>query len=138
MRYFSVSQKIRIMKKTLILIITIALSASVKAQLANTSWKGNFSIPDRTEMILQFKTDTLFLNYSYGGTLETMSYKINNDTLSLRKLNGQSDCGYSEATYKIEIKDKKLTLSALGDDCVVRVDSWPSEGLEKIEPASGS
>ena len=125
------------MKKILILIIVIALSASVKAQLANTSWKGNFSVPDPAEMVLQFKTDTVLLNYPYGTTLETMSYKINNDTLTLRKMSGQSDCGYSkDAVYKIEIKNKKLTLSAISDDCVVRVDAWPSEGLEKIESSN--
>ena len=137
MNYFSASKRIAVRKK-IILTIAIGLSVFVKAQVANIFWKGNFNIPDLKVMLLRFKTDTLLLNYTDGSTLETMSYKINNDTLSLRKLNGQSDCGYSEATYKIEIKDKKLTLSALGDNCVVRVDAWPSEGLEKIEPRSGS
>lgn len=127
------------MRKTLILITVIALSFSVKAQLANTSWIGNFNIPEPAKMILQFKTDTLSLNYPDGTALEIMNYKINNDTLSLRKLDGESDCESSkEALYKIEIKDKKLNLSMLSDDCSSRISAWPSGGLEKMETTSGS
>ncbi|MEO6843532.1 MAG: hypothetical protein ABI184_00085 [Ginsengibacter sp.] len=122
------------MQKILILIIVISSSRCVSAQLANTSWKGNFNIPDPTEMILKFKTDTLLLNYPYGSAIETMSYKINNDTLSIQKLAGQSQCSYSkDATYIIKIKDKKLFISPLSDDCYDRVNSWSSKGLEKIE-----
>jgi hypothetical protein len=123
------------MKKNFILIIAIASSAMVNAQLANTSWKGKFYIPDANEMVLQFKTDTLLLKYPDGSMLESMSYKINNDTLSIRKIEGPSECSYSEnATYKIETKDEKLFIKALNDSCSARADVWSSEGLEKVEP----
>ena len=138
MNYFSASKRIAVRKK-IILTIAIGLSVFVKAQVANIFWKGNFNIPDLKVMLLRFKTDTLLLNYTDGSTLETMSYKIHNDTLSLCNLEGESECNYAgNATYKIAIKDKKLTFSALTEDCSVRVAAWPSEGLEKIEPAGGS
>lgn len=122
------------MKKTLILTLAIGFSSFAKAQLANTSWKGNFNVPDPTEMILQFKADSVLLDYTYGVTLETMSYSINNDTLFLRKLDGRSDCSYSDnASYKFGIKDKKLVLSLINDGCATRADAWPSDGLEIIE-----
>ena len=85
MNYFSASKRIAVRKK-IILTIAIGLSVFVKARVANTFWKGNFNIPDLKGMVLRFKTDTLLLNYTDGPTLETMSYKIHNDTLSLYNL----------------------------------------------------
>ena len=124
-------------KKILIIIIVIVSSTLAKAQLANTSWKGKFYIPDPTEMILQFKADTVLLNFSYGSTLESMTYKISNDTLTIRKLDGQSDCSVTdEATYKIEIKDKKLSVKPLSDNCINRANAWPTEALEQVESGS--
>lgn len=125
------------MKKLLILFLAIISSAGVAAQVTNTSWKGIFNIPDPTEMILQFKADTLLLNYPSGSTLEEMSYKINNDTLSIQKLEGQSDCNTSEdAIYKIVMKNKRLFISPLSDNCFSRLNAWSSKGLEKIEPGN--
>lgn len=122
------------MKRIICLIIAIASVSLVKAQFANTSWKGSFDIPDLTEMVLQFKSDSLLLNYPDGSTFETMKFKINNDTLSILKLDGQSSCSYSDtATYKIWVKDKKLFISSLTDDCPDRISAWPPGGLEKIE-----
>ncbi len=123
------------MKKIVILIFAIALSDPGTAQFSNTSWKGQFNIPDPTEMILQFKTDTLELNYPDKTSIETMSYKISNDTLRVRKLDGQSECSSSQdATYKITLKDSKLFIIVLGDDCPERMAAWPADGMEKIEP----
>ncbi len=95
------------MKNILVLMIAMASCFPIKAQLANTSWKRKFNLPDPGEMILQFKADTLLLNDTNGSTFESMSYKISNDTLSILKLSGESDCSYSEyATYLVEIKEK--------------------------------
>lgn len=122
------------MKKILCIIISIAFLNSAKAQFANTSWKGDFYIPDPTEMVLQFRSDSLLLSYPGGSTFETMSFKINNDTMSILKLDGQSSCSYSDtAMYKIWIKDKKLFVSPLTDYCQDRISAWPSDGLKKIE-----
>lgn len=121
------------MKKIIIFILVFTSSYLVKAQIVNTSWKGQFNIPDPTQMILQFKTDTLYLNYTDNTPIETMSYKIRNDTLTLRKLDGQSECSYDQnATYKIFIKDKKLFITPLNDDCSMRLDAWPSDGMVEM------
>jgi hypothetical protein len=122
------------MKKFLCLFISIATVSLVKAQFANTSWKGSFNIPDPTEMVLQFKSDSLLLNYPGGSNLETMSYKINNDSMFILKLNGQSPCSYSDtAIYKVKVEDKKLFITSLTDGCPDRVSAWPQDGLERIE-----
>ena len=121
------------MKKIMTLFFAIALSGAANAQFANTSWKGQFNIPDATDMILQFKTDTLQLTYPDNTPLETMSYKISNDTLTVRKLDGQSECSYDQyATYKIFMKDKKLFIAPINDDCSIRLGACPSDGMEKM------
>lgn len=85
-------------------------------------------------MILQFKTDIVFLNFPDKTNLETMSYKISNDTMSIVKIDGQSPCNYTnKATYKILFKNEKIYISALSDDCPQRAAAWPSDGLLKID-----
>jgi len=121
------------MKKIMIFYFAIALPGMVRAQLTNTSWKGQFNIPEPTQMILQFKTDTLCLNYLDNTPIETMGYKISNDTLTLHKLYGQSQCSYTkDATYKIFLKDSKLFITPINDDCSLRLDAWPSGGMVEI------
>ena len=69
-----------------ILIATFAIT-SLKAQYANTSWKGLYKIPDPQEMILLFKNDTLLLvDPQNHEPIETMNYKANGDTISLTKI----------------------------------------------------
>lgn len=100
----------------------------VKGELANTIWKGQFNIPNSRMMFLKFKTDTVELKYPDNTPIETMKYKISNDTLTIRKLSGATSCSYTEdATYKIMIKDKKLVLTLLNDDCHDRRTVWPTD-----------
>lgn len=121
----------------MILFFAFGSANAANAQFANTFWKGQFNIPDPTQMILQFKTDSLCLNYPDSTPFETMSYKISYDTLTIRKLDGQSECSYDQdATYEIKIKDNKLFVTPLNDDCSVRVAAWPSDGLEKIKSSN--
>ena len=90
MNYFQLI-KMKMMKKIMILLFAFCSAIGANAQFVNTSWKGQFNMPDPTPMILQFKTDTLCLNSPDNTPFETMSYKISNDTLTIRKLDGQSE-----------------------------------------------
>ena len=103
------------------------------AQLANTSWTGTFNIPDPSEMIVEFKTDTVNVIFKDRTFLESMKYQVNGDTLLLTKIDGESPCSFTEtATYKMETKDNKLFISALKDLCPERVSAWPANGLQKM------
>jgi hypothetical protein len=116
-----------------ILIATFAI-ITLKAQFANTSWKGLYKVPDPTEMILQFKTDTLLLiDPMNNQPVETMKYSVSGDTVTITKISGASDCNDEKGIYKMEIKDNKLFITLISDDCYSRSASGADEALEKIE-----
>ena len=123
------------MKKLLVLTFALAVVQLGQAQLRNTSWKGTFTVPEETDLVLQFKKDSLLVTVPDGNeTVEIMRYKINNDTLSITKLYGRSSCDEgTAASYQISIKEKKLYVSPLKDNCDIRWAAWPKGGLEKIE-----
>ncbi len=123
------------MKKILTLIVIIFSIQSVKAQLANTSWIGNFKIPEETQMLARFTQDSLVLGYANNDeVIERMKYSIAGDTLTITKLDGISPCSTTApATYKMMMKDEKLYISSLLDDCPERADAWPAGGMIKKE-----
>lgn len=85
-------------------------------------------------MILEFKTDTLFLDDPANGTIvEMMKYNISGDTLTLVKISGASSCGDEKGVYKLSIKDNKLYMAVINDDCYDRAAAMPDEPLEKAD-----
>ena len=118
------------MKKTILFALLIVLFvATANAQLTDTKWRNAMNIPDPIETILHFKKDSVSLFIAGDGSLvETMSYKISNDTLKLTKISGMSPCSESVVgIYRIEIKDDKMTIVALVDDCVERFNAFKPE-----------
>ncbi len=84
-------------------------------------------------MVLQFKQDTLLLNYfEDGSNAETMKYKINGDTLVLSKISGISPCGDEKGYYKISIKEDKLLMNLIQDSCYERPNAMPTAPYGKL------
>ena len=123
------------MRKLLMVLLFAVITQISTAQISNTTWKGIFKVPDPTEMVLQFKADTLLVNTTDDDeTVEAMKYTIKNDTISIIKIFGESDCsGDSLAICKILIKDDKLYISSIKDDCPQRADAWPEEGMIRLK-----
>ena len=118
------------MKKAfLISLLFVLFAAGVNAQLTDTKWRNAMNIPDPIETILHFKKDTVSLTIAGDGSLvETMSYTISKDTLKLTKISGMSPCVETVVgMYKIEIKDDKMTIVPLVDDCVERFNAFKPE-----------
>lgn len=101
-----------------LLLVTLA-SGSIKAQLANTKWKGILPLDGPVSVSFNFGNDTLIvMNLEQNSTIETMTYKTNNSTLSLVKVSGQSDCdNTSIGKYKYEIKNNELLIILVEDPC---------------------
>lgn len=123
------------MKKILALFTIMFLMQQSKAQFVNTSWTGTFKIPEETQVLLQFKEDSLILgNANTNEILERMKYSITGDTLTITKLDGISPCSFTDpATYKIMLKDEKLYITSVMDDCPERAGAWPEDGMIKKE-----
>lgn len=130
--------------KVAILILSICLSTrNSNAQLQNNAWKGTFNTPAPTECVFEFKTDTVYLKLASdfnvndvndGTILETSVYKTDHDTLTLQKLVGVSPCDNEVVgKYLFVIKNDKLSLSFIEDDCSERAMAIPKEPLTKIK-----
>lgn len=121
------------MKSLLFFLLMIASSLSY-GQFNDTRWKGTFNVPDPTECILVFSKDSMNLLSENGDVLESMKYRVSGDTIYYVKLFGVSPCYYdTEAAYDFRIKENKLFLSAVKDDCEMRKMAFPEDGLQKIE-----
>jgi hypothetical protein len=125
------------MKKILFLVFIFALSFSIAdAQLTDTKWKNFMNIPDPLESFMHFKKDTVLLSIAADGTLvESMTYTVNKDTLRLTKISGMSPCGDNvTGLYRIEMKDDKLIITPISDDCADRANAFKPEAWvrEKI------
>ena len=122
------------MKKILFLFLVVMAAGSANAQIQNTSWKGIYNIPDPTEMVLQFKQDTLLLNYfEDGSNAEMMKYEMKGDTLIMTKISGISPCDGVKGSYKLSVKDDKLFMTLIEDSCDARASAMPQQPLVKVQ-----
>jgi hypothetical protein len=122
------------MKKNIVFsFLFILFVSAATAQLADTKWKNFMNIPEPTESFMHFKKDTVLLSVAADGTLvETMTYTINKDTLRLTKISGMSPCGDNViGLYRIEIKEGKLTIIPISDDCADRANAFKPEAWIK-------
>jgi hypothetical protein len=125
------------MKKTILFALVFTLLVSIaNAQLTDTKWKNFMNIPESIESFMHFKKDTVLLIVAADGTLvESMIYTLNKDTLRLTKISGMSPCGDNiTGLYRIEMKDDKLTITPISDDCAERANAFKPEAWtrEKI------
>ncbi len=122
------------MKKILLVcFLLLAIILTVNAQLTDTKWKNLMNIPDPYETFLQFKKDTVMINLVSDGTLiETMNFKVSKDTLRITKLSGMSPCTEDIiGVYRFEIKEEKLTITAIRDNCPERATAFRPEAWTK-------
>ncbi|HET6769782.1 MAG TPA: hypothetical protein VFH08_20380 [Chitinophagaceae bacterium] len=117
------------MKKTFAYTVLFLLfSSTINAQLTDTKWRNFMNIPDSYETIMHFKKDTAILTLAADGSLvETMTYSVTKDTLRLTKVSGLSGCDDNTGLYRIQIKDDRLTIEPISDDCYDRVNAFKPE-----------
>lgn len=122
------------MKRITLLSVLFTLTFyTADAQIADTKWRGNLNIPDVVECILQFKKDTVIVLVAADQSfiVETMTYKLQNDTLTLTKVSGNSPCTETIGVYKCVLKEEKLYISPIKDECIERANAFLPEGLIK-------
>lgn len=111
--------------KTILFALAAILSVStIKAQvqIAHTKWKGTLMFDAPTDLILDFKKDTLTVyNASDKSTIEEMFYSASDTSFTIQKIWGQSDCGNdTKGQYHFEIKEGVMYVKTNADDCYSR------------------
>ena len=106
------------MKKIMLIAAIVFTGIVANAQLANAKWQGTLQLNSPTDVILDFKADTLeAITVEDNQVIELMKFAVQDSVLSIWKISGQSQCGDAESKYKFEIKENELTLTLLSDDC---------------------
>lgn len=120
--------------KMTICCVFFLITYSLNAQVKNTSWRGFYNVPDPVDAILAFTNDTVSLSTADGDLLEIMTFRTSSDTLFLKKVTGQSPCDMeNEGSYLMNFKENKLFLLPVSDNCDIRRNAFPAEGLAKVE-----
>jgi len=119
------------MKKMLFILAFSLAVAGAKAQLADTKWKMilNMGSGD-TETTCTFSKDSLVVTITSSGEhVETLSYTLKDNILTVQKANGQSDCDTSAVgKYKVDITNTDMAFVLVSDDC-----SGRGEVLDKMK-----
>ena len=107
------------MKKIALLALICFIVMSADAQLTNTKWKVTLYIPDSTDVIFDFRTDTVeAITEATNESLETTIYTVQDSILTFKKVYGQSDCDDTViGKYKFEMKDDGMFLTLIEDNC---------------------
>jgi len=101
--------------------------------LADTKWTGIVNAPSPEMMTFAFSENMLNLLYQ-GETIETMSYTVDRDTLTLKKTSGGSPCSLdSVGSYTFSINDNKLTFTLVKDDCNERAIAFDPNGYTLVK-----
>ena len=110
------------MKKVIFFVVATLSISFAFCQLKNTKWSGSLKGDNPRGAILDFGKDTLTVYSSTGSELiETMTYTTSGQTVTLIKINGQSDCDEATpGTYQFSIKNDKVVFKLASDACTDR------------------
>lgn len=110
------------MKNIFMLLIATLFVSSSNAQLTNTRWKTILRINSNdVNCIIDFKKDTVLLyTVADSSMIERMTYTKDDNSFTLLKIDGQSDCDNVPGKYSFIIKEDSLTMKLVKDDCYDR------------------
>jgi hypothetical protein len=111
-----------VMKKVILIILVTITSTSIFAQLKNTRWKGTIKGDNPRNVILDFKKDTAILYTISDSTIvERMTYTMNENSFTVKKIDGQSDCdNTTPGKYSFVIKNNNMLIKLINDACYDR------------------
>lgn len=109
------------MKQIISLLFLLITASYVNAQLENTRWKATIVIENPVNVIFDFKKDTASIYTVADSTvIETMTYTSTDTSVTLSKIEGESECGNEPGKYKFTITNNMMLLTLISDDCYDR------------------
>ena len=109
--------------KKIIAALVIACSFQIAdAQLANTSWTGSIETGNGSmNSLWKITADTSYFYNSDDNTLLDVSvFKVQDSTVSIRRVSGESSCGEEVGLYKFTVINGEFKLYLIKDDCADR------------------
>ncbi len=110
------------MKKICFIILTALVSLASVAQLKNTQWRGTIKGDNPRSVILDFRKDSVLLfTVSDNQLVESMTYTAGNNSFTVNKVEGQSDCDNSTpGKYSFRISGDRMLIKLISDQCADR------------------
>jgi|GEM_PF-579516 len=107
------------MLKVLVILIASFTITSSYAQIANSRWKATLNIEGLVNVIFDFKKDTVSLYTVADSTIiETMTYTNDATSLTVTKIEGESDCDNNmPGQYSYIIQGDVLLIKVITDGC---------------------
>lgn len=117
-------------------VLLCAAHLPVRAQqsLAGTAWEGTANVPGPTQVVFQFKQDTVrMFDKATKRVLETMSYTQKGNQYTWRKISGGSPCDtQTPGTWAYKIKKNEITFTPVADACPGRTEAALNKPFKKI------
>lgn len=108
----------------------IFMASPQKSELANSSWKGILNVPDPVDANLKFSIDSFYVLVNIK-IIETSTYTVSNDTLTLKKVLGGSPCMDEIGVYTYTITNDVLSIRPVSDACDGRKYAFTLLGYKK-------
>jgi hypothetical protein len=120
------------------LLFTFALIAGASFRgntqsLRNTAWKTYVASANDT-LILHIGNDSSFVSGSNGDVVVRSVVHVIKDTLTLEDYEGQYMCPNLKGTYSYAIKDDKLIMKLITDDCDGRATGINGVAWIRVKP----
>lgn len=106
--------------------------------MANTAWQDSVNMGQVEDVIFRYGTDTVSI-YSASGNelLEMMMYTIQGDSLTWKKVSGNSPCDtQTVGIYQVSIKNGEMAMKLVKDDCPPRLAALLPKPFKKIAYSS--
>ena len=113
------------MKTMIFIMLVTCTSVSANAQAQHFKWKGTLHLDSPTDMFFDFRNDTCeAIKVQDNESVETMIFSMTDTLLTLKKIDGQSNCDDAAiGKYKLEKKDNGILITLISDDCTDRSDA---------------
>lgn len=114
-----IKPKIRIMKKIILVFLCLLSYIFMQAQLRGTKWRATIKGDNPRNVIIDFKDNTMDVYAVFDSAMiETMTYTVDGQSFSVKKIDGQSDCDNTvTGKYKFRIVKDSMYVSVLSDPC---------------------
>ena len=125
------------MKKFVFILSLVITSVSLSAQLAGSKWKGTLQGDNPQEVVFEFRKDSAVVyTTAENSHVETMTYTVKDNVLTLIKAHGISDCDGGPGKYSITIEKDTMTMKRSEDNCGDRVEAI--DGVKWVRMKSGT